>query len=96
VVGAAVSFGSIQNVELRRLFTIEEIEAIRDKQGRSTAPTSHPVSSNRLGQRTAALNVPRIGIEFAPDSPLEGAGFELRVPPAEKRRSDTHHSITIG
>src|ERR1700749_5346048 len=29
-------------------------------------------------------------------SPLEGSGFELRVPPAEMRRSDTHHSITTG
>ena len=30
------------------------------------------------------------------DSPLEGSGFELRVPLPEKRRSDTHHSIRTG
>jgi uncharacterized protein with GYD domain len=31
MVGVAVSSGSIQNVELTRLFTMEEIAAIRDK-----------------------------------------------------------------
>jgi hypothetical protein len=33
-------------------------------------------------QDWARLNVPRTGVEFAPDSPLEEDGFELSVPPS--------------
>jgi hypothetical protein len=49
VCGVAVSAGSIQNVEMTRLFTMEEIADIRQRRGRYTAPTSRLVSSNRLG-----------------------------------------------
>jgi hypothetical protein len=40
---------------------------------------------------TAGTSRAAVGTDGLHDSPLEGAGFELRVPLPEKRRSDTHH-----
>jgi hypothetical protein len=46
-------------------------------------------------QYWAWLDVPRTGVEFAPDSPLEGDGFELPVP-RRKSRGFPQHSGHCG
>jgi len=51
VCGVTVSAGTIRNVELTRLYTMEEITNIRQKARQLHRPTSRLVSSNRQGGR---------------------------------------------
>ena len=68
MVGVAVSAGSVQNVELTRLFTMEEIADIGKRRGRSAAPTSRLVSSSQ-NPGAAEPAAPKFREDPAPSQP---------------------------
>jgi len=54
------------NVELTRLFTMERLPPFGIRRSRFTAPTSHPVNSNRLGQADCCPDSSKRGIIVKP------------------------------